>query len=140
MWTAPVMTSCGGGTCTVRKTLPCGVSSGPLLPLRMCLSMSAASGSRPTSAPLTRRCSPVASLVTTTTARRAARSLFSALRMSSFTSVHLFHVDPDGAAAGEPDLPGGLVGDAEFQRLGLAALDHIERLGHDRALDATARH
>src|SRR5262249_48025968 len=54
--------------------------------------------------------------------------------------LHLLHIDADGAAAGEADLPGGLVGDAEFERLGLAALDHIERLGDDRALDAAARH
>src|SRR5262245_31338544 len=195
MWTAPVITSRGGGTCTVRKTLPCGVSSTPLLPLRTCFSSRSFSGSRAISAPLTRRCSPLATSVTTIAARRAARSVLSALRMSSFTAwcpasevrhtsphpfartseakghqllydssaafrfevpnrvcreccrnfksaalVHLLHINSDGAAAGEPNLPGGLVGDAEFQRLGLAALDHIERLGDDRALDATARH
>src|SRR5262249_38891044 len=53
--------------------------------------------------------------------------------------LHLLHIDPDGAATGEPDLPGGLVGDTEFERLGLAALDHVERFGHHRALDAAAR-
>src|SRR5262245_51029329 len=52
--------------------------------------------------------------------------------------LHLLHIDPDRAAAGEPDLPGGLVGDAEFERLGLAALDHVERLGDHRALDTAA--
>src|SRR5262245_13112644 len=131
MWTAPVTTMRGAGTCTVRKTLPCGVSSSmPLLPLRMCFSISSRSGSLATSAALTRRCSPVASLVTTTAARRALRSALSDLRMSSFTLLlHLLDVDADGAAAREPDLPGGLVGDAEFQRLRLAALDHVERLG-----------
>src|SRR5215813_12764892 len=55
-------------------------------------------------------------------------------------SLHLLDVHADGAAAGESDLPGGLVGDAEFESLGLAALDHVDRLGHDRALDAAARH
>src|SRR5262249_47159942 len=55
-------------------------------------------------------------------------------------SLHLLDVHADGAAAGESDLPGGLVGDAEFESLGLAALDHVKRLGHDRALDAAARH
>src|SRR5712671_3909848 len=52
--------------------------------------------------------------------------------------LHLLHIDADGAAAGEPDLPRGLVGNAEFERLRLAALDHVERLGHYRALDAAA--
>src|SRR5262245_5051676 len=56
------------------------------------------------------------------------------------SSLHLLHIDADRPAAGEADLPGGLVGDAEFERLGLAALDHVERLGDDRALDAAARH
>src|SRR5262249_7217592 len=134
------ITSRGGGTCTVRKTLPCGVSSMPLLPLRMRLSSALASGSRAMSAALTRRCAPVAMSVTTTAARRAARSVLRAARMSSFTLVHLLHVHPDLSAAGEPDLPGGLVGDAEFQRLRLAALDHVDRLRHHRTLDAAARH
>ena len=112
-------------------------------------------------------------LVTTTAARRAARSVFRALRMSSLIAVsdplvpakarkpsptserldsargsetQSWHqstfstIHTDRAAAGEPDLPGGLVGDAEFERLRLAALDHVERLGHHRALDAAARH
>src|SRR5260370_26879771 len=134
MCTARLMTSCVGGTCTVRKSLPCGVSSMPLLPLRMCFSMRLLSGSRAASAALTRRCSPLATSVTTTAARRAARSVLRALRMSSFTSsFHFFQIHPDGAAEVEADLPGGLVGDADFERLGLAALDHVERLGHDRA-------
>src|SRR5215471_14281553 len=157
MCTAPVMTSWVGGTCTVRKTLPCGVSSMPLLPLRMCFSIRLLSGSRAASAALTSRCSPLATSVTTTAARRAARSVLRALRMSSFmfapakwrianasdpvapALLHLLHIDPNGAAAGEADLPGGLVGDAELERLGLAALDHVERLGDHRALDAAAR-
>src|SRR5262245_13490787 len=160
--TAPVMTSCDGGTCTVRKTLPAGVSAMPLLPRRMCFSITSFSGSRATSAALTSRCSPLATSVTTTAARRAVRSALRALRMSSFMAdhrewrmasstrrqfaarpshplLHLLHIDPDGAATGEPDLPGGLVGDTEFERLGLAALDHVERFGHHRALDAAAR-
>src|ERR1051326_5517618 len=35
--------------------------------------------------------------------------------------------------------PRGLVGDAELERLRLAALDHVERLGDHVALDAAAR-
>src|SRR5271165_3674449 len=46
--------------------------------------------------------------------------------------LHLLHIDPDGAAAGEADLPGGLVGDAEFEHPGLAAVDHVERLSDHR--------
>src|SRR3954463_13219827 len=165
------MTSCAGGTYTVRNTLPSGVSSIPLLPLRTRFSINACSGSPATSAALTSRCWPLATSVTTTAARRAARSAFRDLRMSSFMTadptysvrslppcaradrpsslrlhtllpsalLHLLHKNPDRAAAGEPDLPGGLVGDAEFERLGLAALDHVEGFGHDRALDAAAR-
>src|SRR6516162_11887732 len=52
--------------------------------------------------------------------------------------LHLLHIDADGAATGEPDLPGGLIGDAEFERLRLAALDHVERLGHHLTLDTAA--
>src|SRR3954453_5725513 len=172
------MTSCAGGTCTVRNTLPSGVSSIPLLPLRMCFSINACSGSSATSAALTSRCAPLATSVTTTAARRAARSALSSLRISNFIAagpstdqvrslppcgggnqpsslglhtlfslpptprsalLHFFDKDPDGATAGQPDLPGGLVGDAEFQRLGLAALDHVEGFRDHRALDAAAR-
>src|SRR5215475_9022091 len=68
----------------------------------------------------------------------SARRQFAA-RHSHRVLLHLLHIDPDGAATGEPDLPGGLVGDTEFERLGLAALDHVERFGHHRALDAAAR-
>src|SRR5690348_1411726 len=143
MCTAPVMTSWDGGTCTVRKNLPAGVSTMALLPRRICFSMSSFSGSRATSAVLTRRCAPLVTSVTTTAARRAARSALSALRMSSFMTtlppplppcgrgsrvgyehaaracplLHLLHIDADGAAAGEPHLPRGLVGNAEFERL-----------------------
>src|SRR6478736_6995147 len=53
---------------------------------------------------------------------------------------HLLHEHPDGAAAGEPHLPGGLVGDAELEHSRLAAVDHIERLGDHRAFDTAARH
>src|SRR5262245_18211450 len=142
MCTAPVMTRRGDGTCTVRKTLPCGVSAGPLLPERSRAASSSLSGSLATSAALTRRCSPVASLVTTITARRAARSALRPLRMSSFIgpSIHLLHVNADRAAARQADLPGRLVGDAELQRLRLAALDHVDRLGDHRAFDAAARY
>src|SRR3954468_17149134 len=54
-------------------------------------------------------------------------------------SIHLLDEHPDRAAAGQPDFPGRLVGNAELDRLRLAARDHIERLGHHRALDAAAR-
>ena len=37
-----------------------------------------------------------------------------------------------------PDLPGGLVGDPEFEQARLAVADHVEGLGDDRALDAAA--
>src|SRR5439155_228780 len=79
MCTARVMTSCGGGTCTVKKALPAGISTMTLLPRRICFSISSLSGSRATSAALTRRCLPVATSVTTTAARRAARSAFRVL-------------------------------------------------------------
>src|SRR5215470_15729404 len=141
MCTAPVMTRRGDGTWTVRNTLPCGVSAGPLLPLRSRCSSTSLSGSAATSACLTARCSPVASLVTTISARRAARSALMVRRMSSFIAlVDLLHVDADGAAAGQPDLPSGLVGDAEFERGRLAAFDHVDSFGNHRAFDAATRH
>src|SRR5664279_5361110 len=111
-----------------------------LLPIRSCLSNSARNGSAATSADLTSRCSPVAVSVTTMTGRRAARSALSSVSVSSFIlcSTHLLDKDPDGAAAGQADIPGGLVGDAEFQHPGFAAGDHVERFGDHRALDAAA--
>src|ERR1700726_3939283 len=70
-------------------------------------------------------------------------SLF-AIRYSLFAIrrflVHLLHEHPDGAAAGQADFPGGLVGDAEFQHFRLAAVDHVERLGDDGPFDAAAGH
>src|SRR5256885_1719490 len=57
-------------------------------------------------------------------------------RASDSASLYRLDKNLDPAAAGQADLPGGLVGDAEFQRLRGAALDHVECLGHDRALDA----
>src|ERR1700730_11066087 len=142
------MTRRGGGTWTVKKTRPCGLSAMPLLPMRRCFSNRSLSGSPATSAPLTRRWEPLATSVTTIAARRAARSLLSADKMASFTcasldlaraSLDLLQIDPEGAAAGEAHLPGSLVGDAEFERLGRAVLDHVERFRHHRAFDAAAR-
>src|SRR5262249_40942743 len=54
--------------------------------------------------------------------------------------LHFLHIDPDGAAARQADLPGGVVGNAEFQHLGLAAVDDVNGFGDHRAFDATARH
>src|SRR5581483_3160554 len=100
--------------------------------MRSALSSSARSESAAKSFALTSRCSPLSVSVTTIAGRRAARSALSCARVSSFTgSPHLLDKHADGAAAGQPDIPGGLVGDAELQHLGLAALDHIHRLGHD---------
>src|SRR5262249_38452865 len=107
--------------------------------MRSALSSSLRSGSAAKSLALTSRCSPFSVSVTTMTGRRAARSAFSSASVANFTgSPHLLDKDADGAAAGEPDIPGGLVGDAEFEHLGLARGNHVQRLGHDRALDAAA--
>src|ERR1041384_7665676 len=121
----------------------------PLLAERMCFSSTSLSGSLRTSAPLTRRCAPLSWLVTTTTVRRALRSSFRAFRISSFTPLSsgtplrrrlfdLLDKHADLAAAGQSDLPGCLVGDAEFQGARLAALDHVHGFGHHRAFDAAA--
>ena len=48
-------------------------------------------------------------------------------------------MDADRAAAGEPDTPCRLVLDAEFERLGLAACDHVGGLRDHFGLDASAR-
>src|ERR1043166_2203276 len=145
MCTAPVMTSLVGGTCTLRKTRPSGESAGPLLPERSRAWGVARKGSAATSAALTSRCAPLSALVTTIAPRRAARSALRAARMSrrievsrAIALVDLLHVHPDGAAAGKSGAPRGLVGDAELEGLRLAALDHVERFGHDVALDASA--
>src|SRR5260370_38421166 len=150
------MTGCGGGTWTVRNTRPGLVSAMRLLPERSRCSSTSLSGSAATSAAFTSRCAPFSTSVTTIAARRAARSAFSAERISRrivFPEssspgsraprgdlLDLLDQHADGAAAGEPDVPRGLVADAELRHLRLAALAHVERLGDDRALDAAARH
>src|ERR1051326_3398587 len=147
MCTAPVMTSFVGGTCTLKNTRPSGESAGPLLPERSRASRISCSGSAATSAALTSRCAPLSALVTTMAPRRAARSAFRSRSISRRIDVScagalldLLHIDPDGAAAREAGAPGGFVGDAELERLRLAALDHVDRLGHHVALDAPPRH
>src|SRR5579872_3852582 len=118
----------------------------PLLPVRKRSASTARNGSLPMSAALTKRCVPFSTLVITTAARRAARSAFNAVRISRFMisrgrrtdSLDLLHIDPDRAAARQADLPGRLVGDAEFKHFRFAAFDHIERLGNHGAFDAAA--
>src|SRR5256885_17019668 len=51
---------------------------------------------------------------------------------------HLLHEHLDLAAAGEADVPGLLVGDAEIEQLRLAAGDGLLRLLDHRTLDAAA--
>src|SRR5271165_3349043 len=48
--------------------------------------------------------------------------------------------DLDLAAAGEPDLPRLVVGDAEIEEARLAVADHVEPLGDNRAFDTAARY
>src|SRR5580700_10055193 len=79
--------------------------------------------------------------VASVTARRLARALWSAARVfACMGSVHLLDEHLDLAAAGEADVPGLLVGDAEIEQPRLAVLDRGQRLLDDRALDAAARH
>src|SRR5262249_2540459 len=108
--------------------------------MRSTLSSSTRKGSLAKSFAFTSRCSPFSVSVTTVTGRRAARSALSSFSVSSFTGLpHLLDKDADGAAAGQPDIPGGLVGDAELQHLRFSGRNHVERLGDDSALDAAAR-
>src|SRR5215475_1893597 len=108
--------------------------------MRSAFSSSARSGSAAKSLARASRCSPLAVSVTIMAGRRAARSALSSVRVSSFTALsYLLDEDTDGAAAGQTDIPGGLVGDAELQHFGLARSDHIQRLGHHGAFDAAAR-
>src|SRR5580698_3639925 len=107
--------------------------------MRNCLESSACRGSAAKSFALTRRCSPLAVSVTTIAGRRAARSALSSLSVASFTFLSNFLDEhADGAAAGQSDIPGGLVGDAEFEHLGLTARNHVQRFSHDGAFDAAA--
>src|SRR5215470_7197777 len=59
---------------------------------------------------------------------------------SGMTSLYLLHENPDRTAARQADLPGRLVGDAEFQHFRFTTFDHIERLGNDRAFHTAARY
>src|SRR5205085_1896073 len=54
-------------------------------------------------------------------------------------SGDLLDIDADAPAARQTDAPGGFIRDAEFEKLRLAALDHVHRLCHDRPFDAAAR-
>src|SRR5690606_34835038 len=79
MWTAPITTRRGGGTLTVRNTLPpSAVSTMPDLPDRNRRFSSSASGSEEKSSSWrTRRALPLPRLVMTIAARRAARAALS---------------------------------------------------------------
>src|SRR5579871_2483174 len=50
----------------------------------------------------------------------------------------LLDKDADRPATGEAYIPGGLIGDTKLKHFRFAARDHIQRLGDDGALDATA--
>src|SRR5262245_33742463 len=108
--------------------------------MRSRLSRTSFKGSLATSPALISRCSPLATSVTSAVARRAVRSAFRAWRMSSFTSAYLLHIDTDGATAGQANIPGRFIGDAEFEHFRLAALDHIHCFGHHGPLNAAARY
>src|SRR6185295_19958648 len=112
----------------------------PLLAIRRRLSRTVFKGSLATSPALTKRCSPLATSVTSTAARRAARSAFSACRTSIFTSAYFLDVDTDGAATGQANFPCGFVGHAKFKHLWRAAFDHVHRFSHHGALDAATRY
>src|SRR5579872_3696253 len=64
----------------------------PLLAVRSLSARAGLSGSPAMSAALTSRCAPLSTLVTTIAARRAARSVLSAVRMSSFI-VQTFYLE-----------------------------------------------
>src|SRR5688572_22252647 len=77
--------------------------------------------------------------------RRAAQATFGVQGLKGgnvhgflVASAEPFDENLDAAAAGKTDPPRSLVGDAELQHLRLAGIDHVDRLGDDRALDATA--
>src|SRR6516164_8184317 len=140
------------GAYTLRNSFLSFASIVPLLPMRNCLDNSARKGSAAKSLALTSRCSPVAVSVTTIAGRRAARSTLSSLSVSSFTAIalipkfvrrrhssDLLDEDADGAAAGQADIPGSLVGNTEFEHLRFAARNHVQRLGDDSAFNAPAR-
>src|SRR5882724_11879323 len=55
-------------------------------------------------------------------------------------SLQLLDIDLQLAAAGQPDLPGLFVGDAEIEQARLAVGNGLLRLLDDGALDAAARH
>src|SRR4029453_862509 len=110
----------------------------PLLPMRNRLSNTSCRGSFDTSAAWPSRCSPLATSVTRTTARRAERSAFKVCSTSTFTSGHLFDIDADSPAARQTHFPGRFVGHAEFQHLRFAAVDHVHGLGDDGTFDTAA--
>src|ERR1700751_504107 len=119
----------------------------PLLPERRCSASAERSGSLARSAVFTNRCLPLSTLVTTIAARRAARSAFSAVRLSSFMAsqrtddlVHLLHKHPNRAAARQAHLPSGFVGDAEVKHFWLAVFDHVQRFRDDGAFDTAPGH
>src|SRR5260221_14796415 len=79
--------------------------------------------------------------VASATARRWLRASWSAARvLICMGSVHLLDEHLDLAAAGEADIPGLLVGDAEIEQPRLAVLDGVERFLDHGAFDAAARH
>src|SRR5204863_8775256 len=69
----------------------------------------------------------------------AGRAPPAARRESRSSSVHFLDEDLDLAAAGQADVPGLLVGDAEAEQSRRAVLDRIDRFLDHRALDAAPR-
>src|SRR5216684_1044223 len=78
--------------------------------------------------------------VASVTARRLVRALWSAARvLACMESVHLLDEYLDLAAAGEANVPGLLICDAEIEQPRLAVLDRRQRFLDHSPFDATAR-
>ncbi len=54
--------------------------------------------------------------------------------------IYLLDIHANFAAAGKADPPCSFIGNAELERLRLAAFDHVDGLRHNRAFDAATGH
>ena len=143
MCTAPTTTRRGAGWKGCTKITPSAASRriawSRASASRMAAITSAPSGSSPSlDAAVTRRCAPLPRCVASATGVFAARAASSRSSVSARNSVDPLDEDLDPAAAGEPDLPGVLVADAELEQTRTAVRDRLQRFLDHRALDAAA--
>ena len=137
MWVAPMTSTRAGGTMACRNTSPSGVTCSSLSPLSKRLADRSV-GARVVA--LEHLAPAVGEARAHHQAAAAGAGIDGAVEQRQARRlVEALDEHADLAAAGQADLPGRLVGDAEVERLGLAAGEDVLGLRDHLALHAAAR-